>query len=288
MTAILKKELKSSFSTFYGYLLIGIYLFFSGLFVSYVCLLGGASSIELTYSHLSFVFLLTVPLFSLKGISYERKQKTDILLYSLPIGSFDIVIGKFLSMVIITGGCQIVGFMSVIILSFYGKINLLSAIIGTVALFLFSSALNAIGLFISSVCKNNLVSPIVSLAAMLLIYFSSDLAALLPTTVAGSFVIITVLALAFSLFVGYITNNFAAGAISFALPELINIAVLIFFPKTEATAAAKLFSALSPTQHLNTFTTYEILDIQGIVYFVLLTALFVYFSYLAVEKRRWS
>lgn len=288
MLAICKKELRSCFSNMYGYILIGIYLLFAGFFTSSICLFGGSPSIELSYGYLSFIFLLTVPFLTIKGLSDEKRQKTDILLYSLPIGSLDIVMGKFLSMAIIMAFCQAVGFSAIIVLSFYGKINLAASLSGAVALFLCSLALTSVGLFISTLSGSIVVSVLLSFCAMITIYFSPDLISLLPTTLIGSFLSLTVILLLFSLLAGYLTKSFPTATLFFTLPELLIIALSIISPKTMEGATVKLFSALSITERLETFTTYAIFDLQGSVYFVLFTALFLYFTYLSVEKRRWS
>ncbi len=287
MIAVLRKELRSCFSNMYGYILICAYLFFAGLFTSSVCLFGGSSSIELSYGYLSFIFMLAVPFLTMKGMSDERRQKTDTLLYSLPIGSFDIVLGKFLSMTIIMGICHLIGFAAVLILSFYGKINLISAIGGTIALFLCGCSLLSVGLFISTLSGSILISALLSFGAMLIIYFMPDLISFVPTTAVGSFITLTIIILLFSLLTGYLSNSFSASVAFFLILELLNITALLFFPDTEKNLAVKLFSFLSVTDKLKTFTIYAVFDIQNLIYFISFTALFIYFTYLSVEKRRW-
>ena len=287
MIAVLRKELRSCFSNMYGYILMCAYLFFAGLFTSSVCLFGGSSSIELSYGYLSFIFLLAVPFLTMKGMSDERRQKTDTLLYSLPIGSLDIVMGKFLSMTIIMGICDLIGFSAIFILSFYGKINLISAIGGTIALYLCGCSLLSVGLFISTLSGNILISALLSFGAMLIIYFMPNLVSFIPTTAVGSFITLTIIILLFSSLTAYLSKSFSVSIAFFLILELLNISALLFFPDTEKNLAVKLFSFLSVTDKLTTFTTYAVFDIQNILYFISFTALFIYFTYLSVEKRRW-
>lgn len=288
MLAICKKELRSIFSNMYGYILVATYLLFSGYFTSIICLFGGSPSIELTYGYLSFIFLLTVPYLSIKGFSDEKRQKTDTLLYCLPISSADIVIGKFLSMAIIMLFCQLTSFLSIVVLSFYGNVNLVASALCALAFFLCSCALMAVGLFVSTLSQSIVTSVLMSFCAMLFIYFSPDLVSLIPTTLIGSFAVLSVMAVIFALAVAYLTRSFSVSAIFFSIVESMTIALSIFLPDTMEVAAVSLFSSFSITDRLSDVTTYAIFDLQTIVYFIGMTALFLYFSYLSAEKRRWS
>jgi ABC-2 type transport system permease protein len=288
MLSVYRKEMKSYFCTFYGYVILAVYLFFSGLFTSVINLFGASSSIELSYGYTSFVLLLTVPFLSLHGLSDERRQKTDLLLYSLPIRSRDIVIGKYLAMISLVGIGECIGALAGIILTFYGETNAATAFSGTVAYFLCSCALLSVGLFLSALTESVLVSALLTFGAMLLIYFLPDLILLLPTTAIGSFLTLTVLILLLGLLAYGITKSVSVSLIFVFLFEMIQVGIFLFYPTWLEGRAAKLFSSLSVTERLANFTTYGLFDWQGILYFFCILILFLYFTTLAVEKRRWS
>lgn len=288
MFAIYKRELRSYFSSPFGYVYLAFYLLFAGLFTSVICLFGGASSIEMSYGYTSFVFLLSVPLLSLKGFAEERRQKTDLLLSTLPIKSRHLVLGKYLAMITLTGLGQLLGFSAIIVLSFYGKINLLASVCATLAFFLCGCALIAIGLFLSSLSDNILICALTTFGAMLVIYFLPDLILLLPTTAIGSFLILSVLVFLPGLIAWRITRSLNVFCLSVCLLEGINIALLIFGESLMEGLCARIFSALSVTAQLADFVTYGLFDLQGIVYFLSLIVLFICFTVLSLEKRRWS
>lgn len=288
MFAIYKRELRSYFSSLFGYVYLAFYLLFAGLFTAVICLFGAASSIELSYGYTSFVFLLSVPLLSLKGFAEERRQKTDLLLRTLPMKSWHLVLGKYLAMITLTGLGQLLGFAAVIVLSFYGPINLTSSLCATFAFFLCGCALVAIGLFLSSLSENILVCALTTFGAMLIIYFLPDLILLLPTTAIGSFLVLSVLVLLLGLIAWRVTRSLNVFCLSLCLLEGINIALLIFGGSLMEGFCARIFTALSVTSQLADFVTYGLFDLQGIAYFLSLTCLFTYFTVLSLEKRRWS
>ena len=76
MTAIFKRELKSYLTSMVGYLFIFFVLVLTGIYFSAYQLSGGYSKFETTLSALTFVFLIGVPILSMRVLAEERKQKT--------------------------------------------------------------------------------------------------------------------------------------------------------------------------------------------------------------------
>ena len=85
MTAIFKRELKSYLTSMVGYLFIFFVLVLTGIYFSAYQLSGGYSKFETTLSALTFVFLIGVPILSMRVLAEERKQKTDQLLLTAPV-----------------------------------------------------------------------------------------------------------------------------------------------------------------------------------------------------------
>ena len=76
MTAIFKRELKSYLTSMVGYLFIFFVLVLTGIYFSAYQLSAGYSKFESTLSALTFVFLIGVPILSMRVLAEERKQKT--------------------------------------------------------------------------------------------------------------------------------------------------------------------------------------------------------------------
>ena len=77
MLAIYKRELKSYFRSFIGFLFIAVTLFFLGLYFSVYNLMNGYPYFAYVVSSVTFLFMLTVPILTMRVLAEERKQKTE-------------------------------------------------------------------------------------------------------------------------------------------------------------------------------------------------------------------
>jgi ABC-type transport system involved in multi-copper enzyme maturation permease subunit len=98
MFAIYKKELKNYFINMTGYIFIGFMLAITGIFTTLVNLIGTYPSFENVLSNITIVFLLIIPILTMRSVAEERHSKTDQLLYSLPVSVTQIVLAKYLAM----------------------------------------------------------------------------------------------------------------------------------------------------------------------------------------------
>ena len=84
MKAVFRHELSSYFTGMTGYVFGAFLLLFAGIYTMAVNLNAGLSNFEYVLSNLSFIFLIIVPILTMRVIAEERRQRTDQLLYSLP------------------------------------------------------------------------------------------------------------------------------------------------------------------------------------------------------------
>ena len=80
MIAVYKRELRSYLTSMIGYLFIFFILFLTGIYFSAYQLGAAYPRFEYTLSALTFVFLISVPILTMRVLAEERKQKTDQLL----------------------------------------------------------------------------------------------------------------------------------------------------------------------------------------------------------------
>lgn len=288
MFAVYKKELRSYFCSMIAPALIGFILLFSGIFVSLNSLFSYAASIETSYTSTLFVLLIAVPVLSMRSLAHERSGGTQLLLDSLPLKPISVILGKYFAMLTVIAIPIAVTFLYTFVLSLYGNVNFLTSAAASFAFFLCAAAMLAIGLFISSLTESVIVCAVVTFAVMLAIYFLPSIVLMLPATVMGSFTVITVLVIAAGIVTGYITSSRLVCYGTWALFESVLIGVLCFSSETLEGGAAQLISTLSLTERFETFATYGVFDLSAIVYFITVSALFVFFTLLSMKKRRWS
>ena len=61
----------------------------------------GLSNFEYVLSNLSFIFLIIVPILTMWVIAEERRQRTDQLLYSLPLSMTGVALGKYAALLVV-------------------------------------------------------------------------------------------------------------------------------------------------------------------------------------------
>ena len=127
MLAVYKKELKTYFTSVIGYLFISfIPLLIGRYFTSYN--IGAAyPKFEVTLSAGTFVFLIAVPILTMRILAEERRQKTDQLLFTSPVSIGRIVMGKYLALVTIYLVPIVILCFYPLILRQYGEVTLGSA-----------------------------------------------------------------------------------------------------------------------------------------------------------------
>lgn len=288
MIAVYKKELRTFFSGLMGYAIIAFYLLFAGVFVTMNNLFGQNPALEATYSYLLFALLMIVPVLTMRSLAEERQSGTFLLLSSLPLRTVDYVLGKYFALLTALAiPMGIVGTYT-FLLSLYGPVRPLAAILATLVLFLAAASMTAIGLFISSVTANSLFAAVLTLAALLLIYYLPGLAVLLPATAMGSFWLYLILLLGISALIGYFMKSWNWGLLATALLEGGLVAILLFAPKWLEGSAAILLGMLSLTDRFELFSVYGIFDLTAVVYYLSVAFLFVFFTVASMEKKRWN
>ena len=94
MIAIWKHELRSYFHSLTAYVFGAFLLLVVGLGAMLYNLQAAVSNFEFVLSFSSLVFVVIVPRPTMRVIAEERRQKTDQLLYALPITTAQVILGK--------------------------------------------------------------------------------------------------------------------------------------------------------------------------------------------------
>lgn len=290
MTAIYKKELKSYFHSVTGFVFIAFILVVFGLYTSVISLSNGSSHFEYIYYNSSFVFLIAVPILTMRSIAEERRQKTDQLLYSLPISTTQVVLGKYFAMLTVFAIPLLVSCLfPVAFIAFdpSGYMSFSAIASGILAFFLTGASLIAIGMFMSSLTENQIISAIFSFGAMLICYLMNSLKSYLPTTSGATMVGVAFLIAIFAVIAYALTKNSTLAWVSFVVLEAPVIVISFIKPTLLEGALPTIFGAISVFERFYVFAD-EVFDIKAIVYFLTIAVLFNIFTVQSLEKRRWS
>lgn len=97
MTAVFKHEIRNYFHTMTAYVFGAFLLAFTGMGATLYNLQAAVSNFEFVLSFGSLIFVVTVPVLTMRVIAEEKKQRTDQLLYSLPITTTQVILFNYYS-----------------------------------------------------------------------------------------------------------------------------------------------------------------------------------------------
>lgn len=287
MTAVFKRELKSYFNGMTGYFFAAFLIFLTGMYTMIYNFKGLYPNYEYVIYELCFFYLIAIPILTMKVIAEDKKQKTDQLLYSLPLSMTQIVFGKFLAMAVMLFVPVAVMGVIPLILKQYGTINFATAYGSLFGFYLLGCALIAIGLFMSSLTENQIVAAVMCFFVLLICYLSVGLSNYVPTDSTSSYFAFVVLILAAALLVFFLTKSKLAGIICAVAGEgALSIAFFTHKAMFES-AFQKVLLKCSLFERLMNFIN-GMFDLTTIVYYVTVIFLFVFFTVQVMEKRRWN
>ncbi|RFZ82078.1 gliding motility-associated ABC transporter substrate-binding protein GldG [Mucilaginibacter terrenus] len=179
MFPIFKKELTTYLSSLVAYVTIGVFLLVLGLllwvFPDTSILAYGYAGLDSLFSTAPYLFMFLVPAITMRSLAEERREGTFELLLTRPLTAVQIVLGKYLA------GVAIILFALLPTLTYYFSVSTLGApqgnidtgaVIGSyIGLFLLGACFTAIGLFASSVTRNQVIA--FTIAVFLCFFFYS-------------------------------------------------------------------------------------------------------------------
>jgi len=287
VSAIFERELKSYFHSVTGYIFTAFILLFAGIYTMVINLSNAYSQFEYVLSNMSFVFIIAIPVLTMRIIAEERRQKTDQLLYAPPMSMNKIVLGKYFAMLAVLAVPTVIMALYPLVLSVFGTLNYKTCYAALLGFFLLGAALIAMGMFISSLTENQVIAAVICLAAMLLNYFLSDLANYVPTSAAASFGALLIAALVLALIFYLLTHNSVITAVIAVVLGAADIVTYVAAPSAMESLFPKILQQLSVFERFYTLVQ-GVFDVTALVYLLVVCFVFVYFTIQAMEKRRWS
>jgi len=186
MISIFRKELRSFFSNATGYIVIGIFLLLTGLFLwvipgQYNIIDAGYANVDGLFYLAPWLFLFLCPAVTMRLFAEEKQTGTWELLVTKPLSRLQLVLGKYFA------GWVLVALALLPTLIYYFSVSYLAEPIGNVdsgafwgsliGLFFLAGVYVAIGTFSSSLSNNQIISFVVALVLSFFFYYGFDLLA---------------------------------------------------------------------------------------------------------------
>lgn len=287
MSVIYKKELKGYFNGMMGYVFIAFALAVIGIYTFAVNLSQQYPNFEYALDSVRFLFLLLIPMLTMRTMSEERRQRTEQLLYSSPISTWSVVWGKFLAALTVFAVPLLICCAYPVVLAQYGDVNFRTAYAGIFGFLLMGGACIAIGLFLSALTESQMVAAVMCFGALVICYLMPSLASMASASALTSFVsFAAVIAVAAYLIYSSTRNIYLAGGLG---GVSLGALALIYILK-RSWLEGRINAVMNSLAVFSKFDNYVygIFDLTTVVYFLTVIFLFVFFTVQTVEKRRWS
>jgi ABC-2 type transport system permease protein len=161
---IFKKEFKSYFVSPIAYIVIGVFLLVTGWFFFTPFFLFNQANLRNFFALLPIVFSFVVPAVTMRLFSEELSGGSYEILLTMPVTILDIVLGKFLASVVFVAAMLMPTVAYPITVSFLGQLDWGPVVGGYMGAVLLGGAFSAIGLFASSLTRNQIIAFIAGMA----------------------------------------------------------------------------------------------------------------------------
>ena len=255
--AIVRREYLSYFKSPIGYIILAMFV----LVTSFVFVM----DLQYQYSDIGTVlmsvqtilFMVIIPMITMRSFSEERKGGTEVLLLTSPASVFEIVMGKFLasfSLLLTMTATSVVYILFT--LGFGGTVD--AKTLGAYLGFIFiGAAYLSIGIFASSLTENQVISAIVTFGIIFMLVLLDGIASIISSVI----------------------STFVDKVNVFGLTDL-QIDSL-------STKVTEIISWPNPSARLSGFSS-GIFELTPIVFFISLISIFVFLTMRVIEKRRWT
>lgn len=288
MLAIYKRELKSYFHSMTGCVFIAFLVMFTGIYFMAYNLNAGYPYFSYTLSGSLIVFLVGIPLMTMRSFSEERKTKTDQLLLTAPVSLTKVVLGKYFAMVTVLAVPNVIFCLFPLLIKLQGTAYLLVDYSSIAVFFLLGCVYLAIGMFMSSLTESQIIAFISTFGILLLLYLWDGILSFLPGSALSGMIGILLILTLIVVYIYHMTKNWmlAAGI------EAVGIAaaLIVYFVKSSLyeNLLTKLLGRLALADVFMNISSSNIVDVSGLLLYVSILIIFVFLTIQTIQKRRWS
>ena len=287
MTAIFRHEMRRAFQSLPAYLFCAFFLIFVGIGAVYYNIQAAVANFEYVLQFVCIGMAVLIPVLTMRSLAEERRQKTDQLLYSLPLKTTDIVLGKYLALAVVFLLPVCIIAVYPLVFSQYGEVYLPSAYGSLFAFFLMGAALIAVGLFLSSLTENQGIAAGISIAVMLFNYYSVSLAEQVSASAFGALAALVIIAVLLALLVRALTRSDAIAIGTGTGLAVIALGVYFLDGTLLENLLPNIMQSLSLFERFYTFVD-GVFDLRSIVFFLSVIAFFLFLTVQSLEKRRYN
>lgn len=288
MLAIYKRELRSYFQSMVGPVFIAFLIAFTGIYFMAYYLMSGYPYFSYTLSGSLIVFIVGIPLITMRSFSEERKNKTDQLLLTAPVSLGKIVMGKYLAMVTVIAIPNVIFCIFPLIIKSQGTAYLTVDYISIAVFFLLGCVYAAIGMFLSSLTESQIIAFISTFGILLVLYLWDGILSMLPSSAISGLVGVLIIVTIIAFYIWHMTGNAVISGAIEVIGAAVSIIVFVVKQELYENLLTNLLGRLALANVFTDITENSIVDVTGIALYLSIIAVFVFLTIQSIQKRRWS
>ena len=287
MLAIFKRETKSYFTGMIGYVVVAVFLAVLGLYFTNQNLMFASPDFGGVLYTCTILLLFLLPALSMRSFAEERRAKTDQLLLTSPVSIPGIVLGKFLAQMAVFCVPLLAAAVMPLILTAFGRVNLVGAYASLLGFVLLGAACISIGTFLSSLTENQIIAYLSTFGVLLVGYLMNGIRSMFTSGNLLAFLVFTVVLLIAAILVGVTCKSLVAGAGTFFAGVA---ALFVLFTVRPAWLLSAFNAVLSALALFDPFTNIVsgMFSLTAMLYYLSVTALFLFLTGQTLERRRWN
>ena len=182
---IFKKEFGAYFVSPIAYIVISIFLLVTGWFFFMTFFLHNQANLRNFFGLLPITFSFVIPAVTMRLFSEELNTGSYEILLTMPVRSIDVVLGKFLAGVAFVGAMLVPTLAYPLIMSFLGPLDWGPVIGGYIGALLLGASFTSVGLFASSLTRNQIVAFIIGMVICFSLTLIDKMLFFLPQSLLG-------------------------------------------------------------------------------------------------------
>ena len=287
MLAIYKREVRSYFQSMVGCVFVAFLIAFTGIYFMAYNLTAGYPYFSYTLSGTLIVFIVGIPLITMRSFSEERKNKTDQLLLTAPVKISDIILGKYLALLTIYVIPVLIMCLYPLLLGTHGTVSYAVSYTSILGYFLLGAAYISVGVFVSSITESQVIAAVVSFVILFLCYVESGIANFFPEGAGSSFFAFFIIIALVCLWIGSMIKNPIITGVIAVIGE--GALTAVYFTKSTLLEGKiqDLLGVFNMAGHMDNFVN-GILDISGVVYYLSVIAICTFLAMQSLQKKRWN
>lgn len=288
MTAIYKREVRSYFNSITGWIFLAVMTAFTGIYFLVSNLLNGYAYFSYALNAVLFLFIVLVPLLTMRSMAEERHSKTDQLLLTSPASVSAVVMGKYLAMMTVFLAPVLICCLCPLIIRMNGTAFLKADYASILAFFLLGGVQIAAGLLISALTESQLIAAVGTFCVLLVLYLWDGLVGLLPSSASGSLIGLAMALAAVCLLLNGLSGSWKlTGAVGVMGAVLLGGCYL----RDSSGFGGLLPDILGNFSLMKVFSAFavdHVFDLRGLLLYLSLIALLLFLVCQVLQKRRWN